>query len=186
MGGAIWPVPELLQTAALFFVYLVLSYLLIGLGLVQGFGQVALTLGAVSARQAFVLGWNFFRRHFELVGFKLVSLLIELILVLPLLAAVVALSVILPSGERWLAALAAVVATVVGGALYGAGTAVWWQTVYRGLVHRGHPGGAMSLLNGRKPERARRGAVVGLVTLVILVAALATAWPWLPLSALGL
>jgi len=181
MGGAVWPIPEAVQITGLFLVYLVLGYLLAGLSLTQGLGRVALTLGAVSIWRAFGLGWNFFRHHFELVGFRFVSLLVELVLSLPLLAATAALVMFLPSQWRWLAPLAAVALALVGGVSYGAGTAVWWQAVYRRLVHHGQPGSALNLLTGRKPEKTQRGAAASLVILALLLGALATAWPWLPL-----
>ncbi len=182
IGGANWPVPELVQVIALFIAYLILGYLLTGLGLTQGLGHVALTLGNLSIWQAFTLGWNFFRRHFEMVGFKILSLIVELLLALPLFAAVVALVLYLPPELTWFAALSAIILTTTGGALVGAGTAVWWQAAYRALVHRSRPQQAHKLLSGRQPQPTQQGAAVAVAVIITILAGLASIWPWVTIG----
>ncbi len=177
-GGIVWPVPDYIQVAGLFLAFMVLLYAFIGLGFVLGLGRVALTLSGLNLPRAFGLSWRFYRRHFELTGFKVVSLLLELLLLLPLLALVVALAVYLPANLRWLTGPAAVLLTLGSGAIIGAGTAIWWQAAYRALVQAGRPGEVLPLLAGRRAERPHRGAAVLVSVVLILLGLAAAAWPW--------
>ncbi len=184
VGGTPWPVPEVVQLAGLFIAYLALVYVFVGLGVVQGLGHAAVTLGKLTIWQALSLSWSYFRHHFELVGFRFVSLLLELVLALPLFAAVAALIVYLPPDLKWGAVVAAVSLTLVGGALLGVGVAAWWVMAYRSLVRR-HPGDTVRLLAGRQPQHTHRGAAALVIVLTLALATFAAAWPWLSLHTWG-
>ncbi len=181
-GGIDWQLPEWGQTAALFIAFLALTYLLTGLGVTQGFGRVGLTLAEISNREALGIGWNFFRRHFELVGVKLLGLVAELILIIPLAAATITAAVYVPHDLVWLAALVVALAVIICGALIGAGAAVWWQAAYRQLVRRDRITEAVHLLSSHQPERPRPAALIGVTILATVFVLAATIWPWLPWS----
>src|SRR5207245_1296203 len=181
IGGVSWPVPDLAQLSVLFVGFLILCFLAVGLSLAQGLGRVALTLGRPSPWRAFVIGWNFFRRHLELAGLHILSLLLELLLVAPIIALIVTALIYLPAGWKISVPMAAVVLVVLGGAMIGAGTAVWWAELYRALVRRYRPGEVAKLLNGRnvvEPGVRNKSLVWILGTLLVTIAII---WPWLPL-----
>ncbi len=185
IGGATWPMPQLAHLSLLFVGFLLLGYILIGLGLMQGLGRVGLTLAGLSARRALAISARFIVHHFELTGFKVLSWIIELVLLLPIFGVIVALATLLPPNWRWTAAPAAVVLTILGGALLGAGTAVWWLAVYRSLVRAGRPGQALGLLTAHQPNQPRRFALVSTWLTLVILSLAAAAWPWLPASLFG-
>jgi hypothetical protein len=180
MGGSAWPVPGYVQLVALFMAYLALMYVFIGLSFVQGLGRAGLTLSTISAHRALTVGWQFFSHHFELAGFRVVSLLVELALLAPLVGAVVLLAVYLPAGLEWLVPAAATLLTILGGGLIGAGMATWWHGIYRRLVIGHRLGEAVTLLSSRRVEKLQRGTYWSTIAITLILAGLAIAWPWLP------
>jgi hypothetical protein len=179
VGGVRWPMPELAQLAVLFIAFLALTYALAGLGLIQGLARVGLTLGSVSVWRAFGLGWSFFQRHFELVGYKALAVLFELLLILPLAGVVIALVVLLPADLKWLAPIGVLVLTLTAGTLIGAGAAVWWQAAYSRLVRRYRNNEAAKLLGGRSSSQLHQGAAVMTALVGLLLVGATIAWPWL-------
>jgi len=180
-GGLLWPVPAWLQLGLLFGAYFALVYLLAGLMLTQGLGHVAVTLSTVTARKAFGLGWMFFRHHFELIGIKLLTLLVELILLAPLGAAIAALVLLAPSNRNWLVVAGFTVGIMIAGASAGAASALWWQAAYRRLVKTERLVEAVGLLTGRKLTPTRGHATTWMMILMLVLAATAAIWPWLSL-----
>ena len=179
-GGTAWSVPEYVQLGALALAFMVMLYLVAGLGLAQILGHVGVTLGVVPARRALALGWDFFRHHFDLLGARLLSLLVELALVVPFIAAVIALTYLGSDYYRWAIVAVVMLGVVTVGMLSGAGGAIWWQAVYRRLVRNERITEVMNLLAGRHAERAKRGPLVFIVALFVIIFSLAVAWPWLP------
>jgi hypothetical protein len=180
VGGSNWPIPGYVQISAIFGAFIVLLYGLTGLALTQGLGRVSVVLGNTSPDQAFSVGWGFFRNHFELVGAKLLSIILELFIVIPLLAAVILVGWDMTTISRWWFILAFILAVAIGGALIGAGTAIWWESAYRQLVHSERIGEAVSLLTGRKADKARRLPLILITMLITFLVVAATVWPWLP------
>lgn len=180
-GGLQWEIPAWLQLGLLFAAYFALVYLLAGLMLTQGLGHVAVTLSTVTARKAFGLGWMFFRHHFELIGIKLLTMLVELVLLLPLGAAIAALVLLAPSDNNWVVASGLTLGVMVAGASTGAASALWWQAAYRRLVKTERLTEAVGLLTGRKLTPARGHATSWMMTLMLVLATTAAVWPWLSL-----
>ncbi len=182
VGGVAWPIPAWAQLIAIFLVFFVLLYTFVALAIVQCLGRVGLTLGHLAVRRAFGVAWNFTQHHFELVGFRILTLLVELMLIAPIVGAIVLMAVYVPRNYQWGVPVTASVLALVAGALIGAGMAGWWHSTYRQLVTRYRLEEAVTLLSGRHIVKARRGAK-WLITLVLLIlAAGAIAWPWLPLG----
>lgn len=180
-GGVAWPVPFWLQWALLFGAFFALVYLFAGLMLAQGLGHVAVTLSPVSARQAFGLGWLFFKHHFDLIGIKILTLLVELILLLPLLAAVAALIILTPDSYSLLVVVGLVVGILMAGASTGAASALWWQSAYRRLVKTERLTQAVGLLTGRRLSQAGESSTLKLMFLMLALAVCAAIWPWVSL-----
>ncbi len=183
-GGILWPVPAWLQLGLLFVAFFALMYLLAGLMLAQGLGHVAVTLSTMSARQAFGLGWLFFRHHFELIGLKLLTFAVELILLVPVAAAVAALIVLVPGNQTWLVVTGLIIGVTIAGASTGAASALWWQETYRRLVHTDRLTEAVTLLTGRKLTSSTGRTANWIAIIMLSLAALAAVWPWLPLPTL--
>jgi hypothetical protein len=180
-GGLVWPIPAWLQLALLSGAFFAMVYLLAGLMLAQGLGHVAVTLSTVTARKAFGIGWIFFRHHFELMGIKLLTLLVELILLIPLGAAIAALILLAPSGYDWLVVTGLVIGVMIAGASTGAASALWWQAAYRKLVKSERLTEAVGLLTGRKLTPSRGHATTWMMILMLVLATAAAIWPWLSL-----
>jgi hypothetical protein len=180
VGGTAWPVPEYIQIVAIFAAFLALLYALSGLALTQGFGRVSVVLGTTKPRQAFGVGWGFFRGHFDLVGAKILSLILELLIVVPLVIAVIVVGYTTSSSSDWWFILALTLAVALGGALIGAGTAIWWESAYRHLVRNERISEAVSLLTGRMAEKAHRLPLILVTMLITTLVVTATVWPWLP------
>lgn len=180
-GGIAWEVPAWLQLVVLFGAYFSLIYLLAGLMLTQGLGHVAVTLSTVTARKAFGLGWMFFRHHFELIGIKLLTLLVELVLLTPLAAAIGALILLAPGENNWLVVAGLSLGVMLAGASTGAASALWWQAAYRRLVKTERLTEAVGLLTGRKLTPARGHATSLMMILMLVLASMAALWPWLSL-----
>lgn len=178
-GGSPWRVPEMVQLAILFGAFLMLSYILTGLVLAQGLGHVAVTLGALNARQAYGIGWGFFRNHFELIGIKIVTILIEVVLVVPVIAAVLAVILLYPNGNAWPVTLAVSAGVAIVGASTGAASAIWWQAAYRRLVRTDRLSEATKLLAGRTPAMGKRHATAWFMAALALIAVVGAAWPWI-------
>ena len=185
VGGAVWPIPEYLQIAAIFGAFVILLFALSGLLLTQGLGRVSVVLGTTLPREAFSVGWGFFRNHFELVGAKLLSLILELLLIVPLVAAVVAVGWSTSGGGHWWLILTLTIAVAIGGALIGAGTAIWWESAYRHLVRAERISEAVTLLTGRKADKAHRLPLILITMLITFLVVAATIWPWLPWPAIS-
>lgn len=183
-GGILWPVPAWFQLGLLFVAFFALMYLLAGLMLSQGLGHVAVTLSTMNARQAFGLGWLFFRHHFELIGLKLLTFAVELLLLVPVAAAVAALIVLVPGNQTWLVVAGLVVGVTVAGASTGAASALWWQETYRRLVRADRLTEAVALLTGRKLASSTGSSANWIAALMLSLAVLAAVWPWLPLPTL--
>ena len=179
-GGMPWPVPAWVQLGLLFATHLLLVYLLVGLMLSQGLGHTALVLSTITARQAIRLGWTFFRHHFELLGLKGLTLLFEMVLLFPLVAAIAATILLLPEQQSWPLAAGIGVGVALAGTSMGAASALWWQSAYRRLVRTERLGEAVGLLGGRKPGPGTQAA--GWLTAAIVVLAIGAAlWPLIPL-----
>ena len=178
-GGSPWRVPELAQLAILFTAFLVLSYVLTGLVLAQGLGHVAVTLGALNARQAYSIGWGFFKSHFELIGIKIVTIVIELVLIVPVIAAVLAVILLYPDGNAWPVTLAISVGVAIAGASTGAASAIWWQAAYRRLGRTDRLVDATKLLAGRTPAMGKRHATAWFMASLTVIALVGAVWPWI-------
>ncbi len=179
VGGSSWGVPEWLQLAALVIAFLVLLYLSAGLVLVQGLGRVAVTLAPLSLWRAVRVCWNLFRNHFELVGMRVISLILELVLLVPFAALVVSLMLYAPAELSWLTAVTVAAVALLAGALCGAGTTAWWEAAYRHLVEHDRAAAAVRLLAGRPAEKSGRWALAFVIILTTAFTSLAIAWPWL-------
>jgi hypothetical protein len=179
MGGTVWPVPNYVQLIVLFMGYLILCYAMVGVSFAQGLGRAGLTLSTISPFRALQLGWQFFSHHFELAGFRVVSLLVELALLAPLVGAVVLMGLYMPANLSWLTPAVAVLLTIAGGGLIGAGMATWWHGIYRRLVIGHRLGEAVTLLSSRRVEKLHRGTYWLTVTLALTLGMAAIAWPWL-------
>ena len=180
-GGIKWPVSDWLQLGLIFGAFFALVYLLAGLMLAQGLGHVAVTLSTISARKAFVLGWVFFRHHFELIGIKLLTLMVELVLLVPLGVAIAALLLLDSSEHNWLVVAGLSVGVMIAGASNGAASALWWQAAYRRLVKTERLTEAVGLLTGRKLTQSRGHATTWMMILMLVLAGTAAIWPWLSL-----
>ncbi len=180
-GGLQWPVPEWLQLGLIFGAFFALVYLLAGLMLTQGLGHVAVTLSTVTARKAFGLGWIFFRHHFELIGIKLLTLVVELVLLAPLGIAIAALILLAPIERSWLVVGGLTVGVMVAGASTGAASALWWQAAYRKLVKTERLTEAVGLLTSRKLSPSRGHATAWMIILMLVIATTAAILPWLSL-----
>jgi hypothetical protein len=178
-GGESWPVNLQLQVAAIFAAFLLLLYLETSLAIARGLAGVALTLTPDGPAAAAKLGWRLFSHRFELLGLRFVAVALELVLALPLAAVAAALIADAPPHLRLEVALAVGLLAWVAGALFGAGTAAWWASLYRRLVLVDRPDGAVSLLSGRHPQDARRGPLALIVSLTSLLIAAILALPWL-------
>lgn len=180
-GGGDWPVNPQLQVAAIFCSFLVLLYLITGLGLARGLAGVALTLTPRHPWAAAKLGWRLFSHRFELLGLRFLAVALELLLALPLAALGLALVVAVPASLQPIAILGIAILAWLAGALLGAGTASWWTALYRRLVQVDQPTEAEALTSSRPPADANRGPLVLLVALSSFLIAAALALPWLKL-----
>jgi len=180
-GGLQWPIPSWLQLGLIFCAFFGLVYLLSGLMLTQGLGHVAITLSTVTARKAFGLGWIFFRHHFELIGIKLLTVVVELVLLAPLGVAVGALILLAPGEHNWLVVGGFTTAIMIAGASTGAASALWWQAAYRRLVKTERLTEAVGLLTGRKLTPSKGHAVTWMMIMMLVLASVAAIWPWLSL-----
>lgn len=154
-GGARWPVPAMIQILALYSAFLVLLYLMAAAAITRGLAGVAVILTNLSTAEAYKLGWQLFRHRLELVGIRLLSCIVELIVVLPLLAAGISLYLFLPAGLHAVAAIGIGLVTWLIGSLMGAGSASWWAGVYRKIIMLDQPAQQFELLASRLPGPAR-------------------------------
>jgi hypothetical protein len=178
-GGESWSVNLQLQVAAIFTAFLVLLYLETGFGIARGLAGVVLTLTPEGPGQAAKLGWRLFSHRFELLGLRFLAVAIELLLALPLVVVAAALIADAPANLHIEAAVAIGLLALVAGALFGAGTAAWWASLYRRLVLVDHGDGAVALLSGRHSQDARRGPLALIVSLTTILIAAILALPWL-------
>ncbi|HSX00953.1 MAG TPA: hypothetical protein VLF67_01810, partial [Candidatus Saccharimonas sp.] len=180
-GHQAWPLPELGRYAAVFVAFAALTYVMVGLILIQNLGRVGLGLAEIRVVQQLAISWRLFRRHFELVGFRALCLLLELMLLVPFIAAAATLLIMTPPSLTWVVALGLMVLATTAGALLGGGTAAWWETAYRHLIQSDYPSDTGSLLSGRaagKPQPFALAVTAGLAGMLIVAA---VAWPWLSL-----
>ena len=164
-GGTRWPVPSVVQVTVLYGAFLVLLYLMSAAAMTRGLASVAVVLSNDSTAEAYKLGWKLFRHRLELIGIRLLSCIVELLVVLPLLAAGVSLYLFLPPIWHGLAALGIGIITWLIGSLMGAGSAAWWASVYRKIVILDQPTRQFELLAGRVPGPAR-GRYLGILAAV--------------------
>ncbi len=178
-GGGTWPVSSELQLTALFIIFLLLLYAATALALTRGISGVALTLTNKAPLPAAKLGWRLFSHRLELIGWRFVMLILELILALPLAVIAVGLIVTVPS--IWQPETVIVIGLLawLAGALFGAGTASWWTALYRKLVTIEDRETAPALLTGQPATAARRGPLTLIVALTSFLIAAALAIPWL-------
>ena len=174
VGGQTWPVDLQWQMGALFVSFLVLLYLVTAVAITRGLANVALTLTTERPKTAIKLGWRLFSHRFELLGLRFLAAAMELVLALPLAALAVAFIMTAPASLHLAVTLGVAVIAWLAGALFGAGTATWWTSLYRQLVLADHPDGAVDLLSGRHPADANRGplALLVSVTTILIVAVL--------------
>jgi hypothetical protein len=140
----------------------------------------ALVLGRVNPFKALLLGIGFSLKHFELVVVGVWAIFIEsLSLVVPL-ALVAATLIFAVNSQLWLLAAGVVPLTILAALLEGAYSGAWWQRVYRRLVRHEKLYQALDLLSARSAEKTRPGAAAIFWILLIAIAGVVAAWPWLP------
>jgi hypothetical protein len=179
VGGEDWPVNAELQVAAIFMAFMVILYLSTAAAISRGLASVALTLTNERTTEAAKLGWRLFSHRFELLGLRFMAVTMELILALPL--AVLAAAFILRAPSEYHALVTAGVAALafIAGALFGAGTATWWSSLYRRVVLTDHSDKHAEYLAGIKPHEPATGALTFIVSLASFLVAAAIALPWL-------
>jgi len=140
----------------------------------------ALVLGRVNPFKALLLGIGFSLKHFELVIVGVWAIFIEsLSLVVPL-ALVAATLIFATSSQLWLLAAGVLPLTILAALLEGAYSGAWWQRVYRRLVRHDKLYQALDLLSARSAEKTRPGAAAIFWILLVAIAGVVGAWPWLP------
>jgi hypothetical protein len=186
-GGTPWTVSDITihpqaQLALLFGAFLVLLYLMTAAALSHGLAAVALVLTKQHSTAAAKLGWQLFSHRFELLGWRFLSLTLELALAIPLIAAAVAMILYVPSEYILATSLGVGLIAWIAGALVGAGTASWWAALYRKIVLLDHPNGASNLLSARQPLEADRLMLTAIVAISTTAAFGCIVIPWLKLS----
>lgn len=173
-GGASWPVPPAFQVLVLYGSFLVLLYLMSAAAITRGLAAVAVVLTNLSPTEAYKLGWHLYRHRLELVGIRMLSCLVEILVVLPLLGAAISLYLFLPPFMTAGAAIGIGLVTWLAGSLMGAGSAAWWAGVYRKIVILDLPARQFELLASRVPgsARGRYLAILAAVTGFLLASVL--------------
>jgi hypothetical protein len=186
-GGTPWRYQDFtlnpqIQLGVIFTLFLLLLYLMTALALSHGLANVAVVLTKNQSTEAAKLGWRLFSHRFELLGWRFLSLALEMLIAVPVAAAALALLVIAPTGMIWLLSLGVGVLAWVLGAVIGSGTATWWAALYRKLVLVDHPAAEAALLSSRTPVEAHRGALTTLVAVSCFLIAACLALPWLQMG----
>lgn len=178
-GGGAWQISQELQLGILFIGFLALLYTVTALSLSRSLSGVSLTISNQTPWAAAKLGWELFSHRFELIGVKFIMFITELILGFPLAAVAVGVIIIVPPTWRLETTLVVGLLAWLAGALFGAGTAAWWTSLYRNLVKTDDPEAAPALLTGQPAHDARRGPLALVVSLTSFLIAAALAVPWL-------
>lgn len=176
-GGTNWGIEPIYQVIALFACYLVLLYFLGAAAISHGLAVVAIVLTKLRAGHALALGWHLFSHRLELIGIRVIAMLLETLLAVPMVAAAIALFVYAPTAWHIPAAIAIGVIAWLAGALAGAGTATWWAAIYRKIILLDHASGAVELLSSRQPSEASRLRLAVIVGVSGMLLAAGVFWP---------
>lgn len=182
IGGKPWSVPAEYQYLGLFCAFLFLVYAIAALSMAKGLASVAITTSSGSVLESVRLGWQLFAHRVELLGFRVLAVVMELLLCVPLALLALVCLVYAPATDHLLVTIAIGGIALLAGALIGVGTSAWWASLYRRLVITDRPNQSVSLLSSRQPSPAHEGALAFIVMLATLLVCVAAALPWLRLT----